>query len=290
MITRKTIRVGWAASGAAGIMLIFLSLFDPLNLGLGLLLSGYLGYLWFDKLILVALIISVLPPGIIHHIQWRWKKAVDSNLPDFLRDVANAQYTGMTFIRALEFSSQKDYGPLSEHLRWALAKISWGVPYEEALQAMAERLDTPLVRRAVMFIIETGKIGGNIQETMTTIAKHIKELENLNRERLTSMKPNIYIIYIGFAVLVMTVVLVYNTFIVTLLTQEYGGGIGAFTPGTSPITQIVYLRIYLHTSALVAFFGGLIAGQMGEETVTNGLKHSVVMVAVTLITFIFFIT
>jgi flagellar protein FlaJ len=301
MITDRTIRVAWAASGLTGFMLIFLTLFDPRLLGLpeffdpapiGLagLFSNYLGELWADKLILVAAVIAILPPGILYHLQWQWRRGVDRNLPNFLRDVANAQYTGMTFIRALEFSAQKDYGPLSTHLRWALSKISWGVPYDEALQLMADRIGTSLVRRAVLFIIETGNVGGNIQETMEAIARHIKELDDLNRERLASMKTNIYIIYIGFVVLIMTAVLVYNTFIVALAAEQFSGAIGAIRPQESLITQIMYLRIYLHTSAIVAFFGGLIAGQMGEDAATNGLKHSVVMMIITLAAFLFFIT
>jgi flagellar protein FlaJ len=125
---------------------------------------------------------------------------------------------------------------------------------------------------------------------MEAIAKHIKELEDLDRERLTSMKANIYIIYIGFAVLILTMVLVYNTFIVTLLSEEFAGGLGGFQPQTSPISQLLYMRIYFHTSAIVAFFGGLIAGQMGEDAATNGLKHSAIMMIITLVTFILFIT
>ncbi len=288
MITKKTLTIGWAASGLAGFILIFLSLFGPSLLGLPVFLPAYLGLLWIDKIILIAVIILVLPPGILHHLKWRSENAVDRNLPNFLRDVANAQYTGMTFIRALEYSAEKDYGPLSEHLKWALAKVSWGIPYEEALQAMADHIGTPLVQRATMFVIEAGRAGGNIQETMESIAKYIRELEDLNRERLTTMKPNIYIVYVGFLVMIVTVVLVYNTFIVTLLTQEFGGGLGTFGPQTSPITQLMYLKIYFHTSAIVAFFGGLIAGQMGEDDATNGLKHSVIMMVITLATFTFF--
>jgi len=269
-------------------MLIFISLFGPSLLGLPVFLPAYLGLLWIDKIILIAVIILVLPPSILHHLKWQSENAVDRNLPNFLRDVANAQYTGMTFIRALEYSAEKDYGPLSDHLKWALAKVSWGIPYEEALQTMADRIGTPLVQRATMFVIEAGRAGGNIQETMESIAKYIRELEDLNRERLTTMKPNIYIVYVGFLVMIVTVVLVYNTFIVTLLTQELGGGLGAMGPQTSPITQLMYLKIYFHTSAIVAFFGGLIAGQMGEDDATNGLKHSVIMMIITLATFTFF--
>jgi flagellar protein FlaJ len=300
VIEKRDIKIGWAVSCGVGFAIIFLALLGPYFFGLpeflGLFkllgipyfLPSYLGVLWVDKLMVISVVIMILPPGVLHHLHWRWKKAVDRNVPNFLRDIANAQYTGMTFIRALEYTAKRDYGPLSEHLRWALAKISWGVPYEEALQAMAERLDTPLVRRAVMLIIESGRTGGDILEIMESIAKHIRNVEDLERERLTSMRPNIYIIYLGFAVMLLTVVLVYTTFILRLLTGELAGSIGAIRAQESPLTPLEYLRIYFHTAVVVAFFGGLMAGQMGEGGLTNGLKHSVIMLIATLLTFTFF--
>jgi flagellar protein FlaJ len=35
--------------------------------------------------------------------------------------------------------------------------------------------------------------------------------------------------------------------------------------------------IFFHMSSIQAFFGGLVAGKMGEGTVGGGLKHSVIL-------------
>jgi len=36
-------------------------------------------------------------------------------------------------------------------------------------------------------------------------------------------------------------------------------------------------RVFFHMSVIQAFFGGLMAGKMGEGTVGAGLKHSVIL-------------
>jgi flagellar protein FlaJ len=36
-------------------------------------------------------------------------------------------------------------------------------------------------------------------------------------------------------------------------------------------------RIFLHLTLVQGFFGGLVAGKMGEGSVSAGLKHSLVM-------------
>jgi flagellar protein FlaJ len=46
------------------------------------------------------------------------------------------------------------------------------------------------------------------------------------------------------------------------------------TPTSSPD---LLERTFLHMTMIQAFFGGLVAGKMGEGSVYAGLKHSLVM-------------
>jgi flagellar protein FlaJ len=234
-----------------------------------------------NNAIALAVLIAFGFPAVVEFNNFRWKRAVDRNIPRLLRDVTESVRSGLTLPRALEEASQRDYGPLSVFLKRALAQISWGVYYEEALLDMAKRIDTVLVRRAVLLIVETGRIGGNIMEIMDSIAKHIRSMEDLERERLSGIRPNIFITYMGFLVLLVSVLLIYTSFISELFTGEMAGSLGAITLGKGVFTQMEYLRIYLHTTAIVSFFGGLIAGQMGEGSIQGGLKHAVIMLAIT---------
>jgi flagellar protein FlaJ len=36
-------------------------------------------------------------------------------------------------------------------------------------------------------------------------------------------------------------------------------------------------RMFFHMTTIQAFFGGLVAGKMGEGTITAGLKHCLIM-------------
>ncbi len=49
--------------------------------------------------------------------------------------------------------------------------------------------------------------------------------------------------------------------------------------GFSALTSEEAWRIFFHMSLLQAFFGGLVAGKMGEGTIGAGLKHSMVLMA-----------
>jgi flagellar protein FlaJ len=50
--------------------------------------------------------------------------------------------------------------------------------------------------------------------------------------------------------------------------------LGAATVAMSPEEM---QRILFHMTVIQAFFGGLVAGKMGEGTINAGLKHSLVM-------------
>jgi flagellar protein FlaJ len=48
-------------------------------------------------------------------------------------------------------------------------------------------------------------------------------------------------------------------------------------------------RIFFHLSLIQGFFGGLVAGKMGEGSISAGLKHSLVMMLLGFVALKFFL-
>ena len=243
------------------------------------------GAILVSDFVLIGVMLAIFPAAVLDVVDRRWKRGNDKNLPNLLRDIANAQRTGMTLAKALENAAERDYGPLSKNLKWAVAKMSWGQSYEEALKAMADRIDTSLSRKTVTLIIEVGRSGGNIQKLMETIAGHVRDLEGLERERMTQIKPYTYLIYIGFIVFIFSIGIVWLTFVKPILAEDVQ--IGPLT--TQALPAEFYRTIFFHTSVIEGFFGGLIAGAMGEGSIGAGLKHALIMLVISLIAFTFVI-
>jgi hypothetical protein len=64
------------------------------------------------------------------------------------------------------------------------------------------------------------------------------------------------------------------------------GGSGLINPILTPETA---RRVFLHTALLEAFFGGILAGRIHENSFFGGLKHAAVLAIVSgLAFFIFF--
>lgn len=223
----------------------------------------------FDELVFFAIIIAVFPPTILNYLDYRWRKTVDEHLPDLFRSIVQAQETGMTLPQALEEAAKRDYGPLTAELRKMTAQISWGRNFEEALLALGHRINTVLIQRTVPMIIEASRSGGHVERVFAPMGKFIQSTLLLEKERRNQTKPYIAIIYVAFFVFLFTIILLFRSFF-TGIEDLPILGVAVMTPEEMQ-------RMFFHMTAIQGFFGGLVAGKMGEGIISAGLKHSLIL-------------
>jgi flagellar protein FlaJ len=223
----------------------------------------------FDESVFFAVIVAVFPSAVLGYVDFRWRRAIDEHLPDLFRSLAQAQETGMTLTRAIEEASKRDYGPLTPELRKMAAQISWGMSFEDALQALARRVNTVLVLRTVPLIVEASRSGGLVEKVFDPMGKFIRTTLLLNDERRAQTKPYVAIIYVSFFVFLFPIILLFRSFFVSVE--------GLPILGTSVMSSDEMQRMFFHMTSIQGFFSGLVAGKMEEGTVNAGLKHSLVL-------------
>ena len=256
-IDTKLKNISWIVSAASAITII----------AFGLLM--FWGTSTFDELVFFAIIAAVFPSAILTYVDYRWRRAIDEHLPDLFRSIVQAQETGMTLPQALEEAAKRDYGPLTVELRKMTTQISWGMSFEEALLAMGDRVNTVLVQRTVPMIIEASRSGGHVEKVFDPMGKFIQTTLLLDKERRTQTRPYIAIIYVAFLVFLFTIILLFKSFFVSI--QQLP------SLGTAVMSPDDIRRMFFHMTTIQAFFGGLVAGKMGEGTVIAGLKHCLIM-------------
>ena len=222
-----------------------------------------------DDLVFFGLIAAMSPVAILSYIDYRWRKAVDEHLPDLFRSIVQAQETGMTLPKALEDAAKRDYGPLTTELKKMTVQISWGSSFEEALLAFGKRVGTVLTQRTVPMIIEASRSGGRVEKVFDPMGKFIQTTLLLEKERKTQTRPYIAIIYVALFVFLFTIVLLFKTFFTSI------EGTPLLMTSTTSITDLE--RTFFHMTIVQSFFGGLVAGKMGEGSISAGFKHSLAM-------------
>jgi len=247
--------------------------------------------LTWDQLIVVGIMIALFPPAIVEYLDLRWMRGIDNNIPRLLREIAESGRTGLTLIRAIEVSADRDYGPLTPELKRLLAKISWGATLEDALKAFAERARTKLAQRVSTLIIEVARSGGDTQEIMEQVNKHINELQTIDRERYAQMRPYAVVVYVAFGVFLFADIILIRTFFEPMAAihaqAAASGGSGIFGGAGLDIKSLN--TTLFHATVVEGILGGLIAGKMSEAHLGAGLKHSLMLLLITFISFLLFV-
>ena len=255
------------------------------NYGIGEILTGTL----IDDVIVWSVLIAVVPLALFQYVETKRVFSLEESLPNFFRDVAGMNDSGMTLPNAINNVAQGEYGALTAYIRRLNAEMSWSVPFVEALYRFGQRVGTPLAARSVDLIAKASKAGGDVSEVLRAAANDTYEFFNLKNERKNNMLIYMVIVLVSFFVFLFVIAILESTFLTTMASA------GAKVAGTgakgfmSKVNIEFYKRLFSHAAMIQGFFSGLVAGQMGEGDVVSGLKYSAIMLIIAWVTFRFFI-
>jgi len=242
--------------------------------------------------VIFGVMIAVVPLTLLQLRESQRKDSIDRNLPLFLLALSSAVQSGANLIRAIEQTADRNMGALTPELKNLRANISWGLPMEDAFKNFSERTGTKMSKRVVVLLEMAIKIGGDIRSNLEMIQKHVTELQNIEKERKSSLAPYTYTIYISFAVFLGIAVILSSQFfsefevVQQMLAEspEAAAGGGTFTAISN--LDIDQLNAILFNMAIIeAVFGGLAAGKIGGGSYVSGIKHVVVMIVMAVVAF-----
>jgi flagellar protein FlaJ len=247
------------------------------------------GTVLIDDVIIFTVLISITPPAIAYHKKYKNTDNIEEYLPTFLRDVSEMSKAGLTLPRAVNTVAKGEYGALTKEVQHMDSSMSWGVSFETTLLNFSTRVNTPIIERSVALITQASRAGGRVSSVLEAAARDAREVKILERERRGNMMVYVVISYMSFFVFIFVIAMLTTSFVPAMAeagkaASAAGAGsqfIGAFDPS-------VYSRLMMHTSVLQGFMSGLVAGQMGEGSVYQGLKHSIILtlIAWTIFTFL----
>jgi flagellar protein FlaJ len=242
-----------------------------------------------DDFVIFAILIAVVPVAVLDfREQWRVKN-LENSLPNFFRDLAGMNDSGMTLPNAVHIVAGAEYSTLTPHIRKLDNDMSWGAGFVEAMYRFGNELGTPLADRSVDLIAKASKAGGDISEVLRAAAKDTFEVVNLAQERSNNMLIYVIIVLVSFAVFLFVIAILVSTFLTTMATAGASATSAGARGFMGQIDLFAYKRLFSHAAMLQGVFSGLVAGQMGEGRVLAGLKYSAIMLLIAWITFRFFI-
>ena len=242
-----------------------------------------------DDFAVFAVLIAIIPVALLDLREQVRVTNLENALPNFFRDLAGMNDSGMTLPTAVHLVAGAEYGTLTPHIRKLDNEMSWGVNFVEALYRFGKGLGTRLADRSVDLIAKASKAGGDVSEVLRAAAKDTFEVVNLQTERSNNMLIYVIIVLVSFAVFLFVIAILVSSFLSTMATAGAAAAASGAHGFMGKIDIFVYKRLFSHAAMLQGFFSGLVAGQMGEGRFIAGLKYSAIMLLVAWITFRFFI-
>jgi flagellar protein FlaJ len=260
----------YALSSAIGIVLL-------------LLLTGFFGMIptplqnLVDLPIAVAitLIVSAVPPAIVHQKIAGRKASMEKGISNFLRDLTETRKTGLSPEACISNLSGRDYGAFSKELQKMSSDIGWGIPMRNVIMSFVKKTKSWMSQIVMFLLLEAVDVGGGTIAMIESLARFNNMTQEVEKEKKMSVRPYMIMPYFGAILLVSTTLM---TLLFTTNTIAMGGETAASAANTDNLSMIFTVSVITH-----CYLIGLVCGKISEESLAAGFKHAAILVLIAIV-------
>ncbi len=268
------------------------------------------------NLVIIAIFLTAVPHFFFKYSRYLWVKSLELEFPNFIRDLADS-VRSMPLPEALGVVSRSNYGNLTGEVKKMYNRMSWGTPFLRALEIFEEKAKgSNIISDALTILRESYQTGGNMVSTLESISRDMLMLKEADQERSSMLRQHIMVMYaIFFMFLGISLMIIFVMVPMIESQSEMGGGVFqsqlifanpcppesamsfpcglyiaiATTLGV-PVQKVgaYYISMFFSSLVIQGIFIGLITGQLGENSILAGIKHSIIMAFVAIAIFLFF--
>jgi tight adherence protein B len=132
--------------------------------------------------LLIAALAGLIPYFWLLRSQKKRRNALLEQLADTMAILASSLRAGYSFLQALDTVSKEIGEPSAGEFQRVVAEIRLGRPVDDALIAMAERVDSDDLKWAVIAINVQRQVGGNLAEVLDIVAATVRERAYIRRQ------------------------------------------------------------------------------------------------------------
>ena len=230
-----------------------------------------------EVFVCLLLIAAMIPLMAAYEIRRHYVNNVEKQMPEFLREIADMRDIGMTLQSSIAMISGSKTGILSSEVKVVARELEHGAHLSNALVRMEERIGLVSVKRAISLLVKASEVTDYIREILTIAIADLEHYVKMKSKRFNVSFVYLAIIYLSFGIYLFCAYQMNVAFIASF------EGMGV----TFDLTQ--NKGDMFHIGMILAFFSGIMAGQLSGNSILCGLKHSIIMLAATIVVFTFFI-
>ena len=154
-----------------------------------------------------------MPTAPRSRVAQRRRAAADAEIPQLLDLLAAGSSAGLAAPLALRRAADGLIGPLSDEVRATVHAVDLGARWRDELDALAERLDLPDLRRTVSALTRTETLGASLAQATAELAASVRQARRaatMERARTAPVKmlfPLVFLVLPAFLLLTVVPVL-----------------------------------------------------------------------------------
>lgn len=151
---------------------------DMLLATLGMAALGLSLFAWLDASPLVCLVgmllIGGLPSIALSILERRHQSTLEYQLPEVLEFIARSMQAGHAFSSALQMAASESPAPIGKEFQTAFNQVNLGLPVQQALTGLAERIDCTDMRYFSVAVLINREVGGDLADLLRNVAELIR--------------------------------------------------------------------------------------------------------------------
>lgn len=230
----------------------------------------------YQHMAVSLLAMSVVPSAFAMKYS-RERRTIEKMLPEFMEDVAEQRKIGLPPEQAIERLGEGDnYGGFSKYVNKMAGQLSWGVSLKKVIVSFTRGVSSWIARAVGTLMLEVVEIGGGTLRGFEDMAAFTRKVSTTEADARASLRPYVMIIYIGGLMLTLT------TFVMIFMLSQQSALAAKGIHVTFGVNPSI-LDELLTAGVFQCWVLGMVAGKMGEGSLAEGFKHSVILVVLTLV-------
>ncbi len=259
------------------------------------------------QVVALSIFIIIGPQLLLVYEKHKTLMDMENRFPSFLHDIIELIRSGTPLHQAIIITSKSDYGKLTPEIRKMANQLTWHVPLPNVLDQFTERMrGSKRMYMSLKIIKESYFSGGDIASSLESVADNLNMIIDADKEKKSILNQYVLLMYVISFVFI-AIVAGINKLMVPIFTASSEDMIGALTisnpcdactgfscnvcggfQATSTIFSLdptsigaYYTALFFWMSMIVSISNGLVAGQISDNSIKSGIKHSVIMASST---------
>jgi flagellar protein FlaJ len=212
-------------------------------------------------------------------------KAMEDELPSYLRDVAESRKAGLSPEKCIIYASERLRNPAFHVVVKTFAnQLEWGVPLRKIYSNLASTIKSWSALIHFRILIEAIDSGGGYTTSLEILAQSSESSYNTELEKKSMLKPYVFIAFMVTALTALTTLMIAQTFtdVNNGIFQAPDGSAPAPAPAADqgPLTSNQMFAIGI---AAQSWMTGFLVGKISSGSFGTGFKHGIILLGICMI-------